>query len=66
MVLVVTHDQRLIEYADRVFHMEDGKLTGDEKPNARHIPNRPPVLAVPPGIAHARRLHLKKLQEATL
>src|SRR5579864_23838 len=66
MVLVVTHDQRLIEYADRVFHMEDGKLTGDEKPNARHIPSRPPVLTVPPAIAQARRLHLNKLQEATL
>jgi putative ABC transport system ATP-binding protein len=66
MVLVVTHDQRLIEYADRVFHMEDGKLTSDEKPNSRHIPSRPPVLAMPPALAQARRLHLNKLQEATL
>ncbi|HEV3143630.1 MAG TPA: ABC transporter ATP-binding protein [Gemmataceae bacterium] len=66
MVLVVTHDQRLIEYADRLFHMEDGKLTSDEKPNSRHIPNRPPVLTVPPAIAQARRLCLNKLQESTL
>jgi putative ABC transport system ATP-binding protein len=30
MVLVVTHDARLLPYADRVFHMEDGKLMSEE------------------------------------
>jgi putative ABC transport system ATP-binding protein len=30
MVLVVTHDSRLLPYADRVFHMEDGRLVSEE------------------------------------
>src|SRR5205823_1133079 len=30
MVLVVTHDSRLLPYADRVFHMEDGHLVSEE------------------------------------
>lgn len=30
MVLVVTHDARLLDYADRVFHMEDGKMISEE------------------------------------
>jgi putative ABC transport system ATP-binding protein len=32
MVLVVTHDSRLLPYADRVFHMEDGRLVSEELP----------------------------------
>ena len=32
MVLVVTHDSRLLPYADRVFHMEDGRLISEEQP----------------------------------
>lgn len=32
MVLVVTHDARLLPYADRVFHMEDGQLASEETP----------------------------------
>ncbi len=34
MVLVVTHDARLMAYADRVLHMEDGYMVGEET-NAR-------------------------------
>jgi len=30
MVLVVTHDSRLLPYADRVFQMEDGKIVSEE------------------------------------
>jgi putative ABC transport system ATP-binding protein len=30
-ILIVTHDARINEYADRIIHMEDGKLTGVEK-----------------------------------
>ena len=33
--LVVSHDARLIPYADRVLHMEDGRLTEQEEPDAR-------------------------------
>ncbi len=30
-ILTVTHDARIFEYADRIMHMEDGKITGFEK-----------------------------------
>jgi putative ABC transport system ATP-binding protein len=30
-ILIVTHDARIFEYADRIMHMEDGKITGFEK-----------------------------------
>jgi len=30
-ILIVTHDARINEYADRIIHMEDGKLTAAEK-----------------------------------
>ncbi len=30
-LLVVTHDQRIFEFADRVVHLEDGRVTGDER-----------------------------------
>jgi putative ABC transport system ATP-binding protein len=63
MVLVVSHDPRLIDFSERVFHMEDGRLISEEKPNARHVPSKPPVLAVPPAIARARRVCLSQLQE---
>jgi putative ABC transport system ATP-binding protein len=33
MVLVVTHDPRLVPYADRVFELADGQLTGDCHPD---------------------------------
>lgn len=33
MVLVVTHDPRLLPYADRVFELADGRLTSDAHPN---------------------------------
>ncbi|HTV95508.1 MAG TPA: ABC transporter ATP-binding protein [Steroidobacteraceae bacterium] len=32
-ILIVTHDSRIYEYADRIMRMEDGKLTGFEKGN---------------------------------
>ena len=32
MVLVVTHDSRLLPYADRVFELTDGKLANDGRP----------------------------------
>jgi putative ABC transport system ATP-binding protein len=61
MVLVVTHDARLLPYADRVFHMEDGRLISEETPkkashgaSKRHaqpaaaISSRPPALPPQP------------------
>ena len=30
-ILIVTHDARINEYADRILHMEDGHLTAEEK-----------------------------------
>lgn len=30
-ILIVTHDARIFEYADRIMHMEDGKIVGFEK-----------------------------------
>jgi putative ABC transport system ATP-binding protein len=33
-VLVVTHDTRLLEFADRILYIEDGTLTHEEKPGA--------------------------------
>ena len=32
MVLVVAHDARVTPYADRVLHLEDGRLVGTERP----------------------------------
>ncbi len=33
-VLVVSHDARLTGFADRIMHIEDGVLTGEERPHA--------------------------------
>ena len=30
-ILIVTHDARINEYADRIVHMEDGHITGLDK-----------------------------------
>jgi len=30
-ILIVTHDARIFDYADRIMNMEDGKITGFEK-----------------------------------
>jgi putative ABC transport system ATP-binding protein len=33
-VLVVTHDTRLLEFADRILYIEDGALAHEERPEA--------------------------------
>ena len=33
-MLVVTHDTRLLEFADRILYIEDGALTHEERPEA--------------------------------
>jgi putative ABC transport system ATP-binding protein len=50
-VLIVSHDSRIVPYADRVFHLEDGRLTGPEDSS----PDRGPV----PARAHANGAPLK-------
>jgi len=32
VALIVTHDPRVLGYGDRIVHMEDGRLVGDERP----------------------------------
>jgi putative ABC transport system ATP-binding protein len=34
-VLIVTHDPRLLPFADRVVHIEDGRITGEERGGIR-------------------------------
>jgi putative ABC transport system ATP-binding protein len=33
-VLIVTHDPRLLPFADRIVHIEDGRITGEERGSA--------------------------------
>jgi putative ABC transport system ATP-binding protein len=35
-VLVVTHDARLLPFADRIIHLEDGRIVGEEQNTAAH------------------------------
>ena len=30
-ILIVTHDARINEFASRILHMEDGRLTSEER-----------------------------------
>lgn len=34
-IIIVTHDSRIFDYADRIMKMEDGRITGIEKGEAR-------------------------------
>jgi len=34
-VVIVTHDNRMLGYADRTVRMEDGRIVGDERPDSR-------------------------------
>ncbi|MBA4065794.1 MAG: ABC transporter ATP-binding protein [Isosphaera sp.] len=54
MVLVVTHDPRLVPLADRVFELTDGRLTRDGRADA-----------TPPPARKGPRLHLQLPQAAT-
>lgn len=31
-ILLVTHDNRILDVADRIVHLEDGRLANDSKP----------------------------------
>jgi putative ABC transport system ATP-binding protein len=37
-VLIVTHDPRLLPFADRVVHIEDGRIIGEERGGIRRTP----------------------------
>ena len=36
-VLVVTHDTRLLEFADRSLYIENGALTHEERPGGKRV-----------------------------
>ncbi len=60
MVLVVSHDARLMSYADRIHHMEDGRMAGEKNPN--HHVSESNLMHAP---AAGRRLSLKELHQTT-
>jgi putative ABC transport system ATP-binding protein len=33
-ILAVTHDNRTLRYADRIIHIEDGRIVADEHPKS--------------------------------
>ena len=46
-VLAVTHDHRILSYADRIIRIEDGRIASDERPKAEPPP-RPRAAAASP------------------
>jgi putative ABC transport system ATP-binding protein len=42
-VLVITHDPRVLPFADRIIHLEDGRILGEEQPKIRQ-PFRTPFM----------------------
>jgi len=42
VLVVVSHDSRLLPYADRVLHLEDGRFSQPERPAAPELPRRNP------------------------
>jgi putative ABC transport system ATP-binding protein len=70
-VLAVTHDHRTLPYADRIIHIEDGLIVGDERPE--RVPDAivtpPPTIpldevrrehAAPSGASEGSTRHAKK------
>ena len=37
--IMVTHDERLIGYCDKVYYMQDGKLKLDKEKSKKHKPD---------------------------
>jgi putative ABC transport system ATP-binding protein len=48
-VLVVTHDPRILPFADRIVHLEDGRIVGEERGAARGADADRPVQSAEPG-----------------
>jgi putative ABC transport system ATP-binding protein len=42
-VLVVTHDTRLLPFADRIIHIEDGRIVGEERPARQNVSSGGPA-----------------------
>lgn len=40
MILCVTHDERLVPHADRILHIEDGRITSDSEEDGSHVASR--------------------------
>ena len=40
-LVVVTHDERILEFADRIAHLEDGRITKIDDQSARRPEARP-------------------------
>jgi putative ABC transport system ATP-binding protein len=40
MILCVTHDERLVPHADRILHIEDGRITSDSEKEDSHAASR--------------------------
>ncbi len=40
MILCVTHDERLVPHADRILHIEDGRITSDSEEDKPYAANR--------------------------
>jgi putative ABC transport system ATP-binding protein len=60
MVLVVTHDPRLIPFADRVFELADGQLTREDTPDrVLGRPDHHEHTHVAPSYKRSPRLHLQ-------
>jgi len=60
MVLVVTHDPRLIPFADRVLELDDGQLSHEASPE--RVLSRTEMLEhtpIPPSFKRSPRLHLQ-------
>jgi len=65
MVLVVTHDARLLEYADRILHMEDGRMLTEEPRKSVAVAEEPEpqILQMPAPQGGPRRVALSGLME---
>lgn len=59
-VLVVTHDHRLESYADRIFAMADGSLTGD---NSSLSTDTAEMVSLPPKPINLERIMLRDLSK---
>jgi putative ABC transport system ATP-binding protein len=67
MVLVVTHDPRLIPFADRVLELDDGQLSHEGNPE--HVLSRVEMLEntpIPPSFKRSPRFHLQIPQPVRL
>lgn len=53
-IVIVTHDSRIFEFADRIVEMEDGRIVGSEDPAALTMPVGGVPRSAPPGPGRPR------------